>query len=100
MPTRNISLTDHFDRFIETEVGSGRYGNASEVVREGLRLIERRKQEERAKLKWLRDAVKEGINQIDRGEGIEFGSIGELDQHIDQIGKQVLAELARKGKCA
>jgi antitoxin ParD1/3/4 len=72
-------LTEHFDRFIEAEVGSGRYGSASEVVREGLRLIERRKQEERAKLKWLRDAVREGL---------------------DQIGKEASAELGRKGKRA
>jgi antitoxin ParD1/3/4 len=79
MPTRNINLTEHFDRFIEAEVGSGRYGSASEVVREGLRLIERRKQEERAKLKWLRDAVREGL---------------------DQIGKEASAELGRKGKRA
>ena len=79
MPTRNINLTDHFDRFIEAEVGSGRYGNASEMVREGLRLIERRKQEERAKLKWLRGAVREGLDQIDRGEGVQFDSIGDLE---------------------
>ena len=50
MPTRNINLTDHFDRLIKGEVASGRYGNASEVVREGLRLMERRKEEDRAKL--------------------------------------------------
>ena len=100
MPTRNINLTDHFDRFIEAEVGSGRYGNASEVVREGLRLIERRKQEERARLKWLRGAVREGLDQIDRGEAMEFGSLGELDRHVDRIGKEASAELARKGKCA
>ncbi|MGJ5813269.1 type II toxin-antitoxin system ParD family antitoxin [Paludibaculum fermentans] len=97
MPTRNINLTDHFDRLIDAEVGSGRYGNASEVVREGLRLIERRKQEEQAKLKWLRGAVREGLDQIDRGDGVEFGSIGELDQQIDQIGEAASAELARNG---
>lgn len=100
MPTRNINLTDHFDRFIEAEVGSGRYGNASEVVREGLRLIERRKQEERAKLKWLRGAVRKGLDQIDRGEGVEFGCFVELDQHIDQIGEEASAELARNAKRA
>ena len=100
MPTRNINLTDHLDRFIEAEVNSGRYGNASEVVREGLRLIERRKQEERAKLKWLRGAVKEGLDQIDRGEGLEFRSIDELDRQIDQLGKEASAELDAKGKRA
>ena len=90
MPTRNINLTDHLDRLVEAEVGSGRYGNASEVVREGLRLIERRKQEERAKLKWLRGAVREGLDQTDRGEGVEFDSIGDLDRHIDRIGKEAI----------
>ena len=100
MPTRNINLTDHLDRFIEAEVGSGRYGNASEVVRDGLRLIERRKQEDRAKLKWLRGAVKEGLDQIDRGEGLELHSIDELERHIDQLGKEAAAKLVRKGRRA
>jgi antitoxin ParD1/3/4 len=100
MPTRNINLTDRFDRFIETEVVSGRYGSASEVVREGLRLMERRKQEERAKLKWLRSAVSEGLDQIDRDEGREFHSIDALEEHIDRLGDTVSAELASKGKRA
>ena len=98
MPTRNINLTDRFDRFIEAEVGSGRYGNASEVVREGLRLMERRKREERAKLKWLRGAVSEGLDQIERGEGLEFRSIDEVEKHIDRLGNEASAELAAKGK--
>jgi antitoxin ParD1/3/4 len=100
MPTRNINLTDRFDRFIESEVGSGRYGNASEVVREGLRLMERRKREESAKLKWLRGAVSEGLDQIDRGEGLEFRSIDEVEKHIDRLGNEASAELAAKGKRA
>ena|ERR1700690_4385767 len=100
MPTRNINLTDHFDRFIEAEVGSGRYGNASEVVRDALRLIERRKQEDRAKLKWLRGAVMEGLDQIERGEGLEFHSIDELERHIDQLGREAPATLVRKGRRA
>jgi toxin ParE1/3/4 len=61
MPTRNVNLTEHFDRFIEAGITSGRFGNASEVVREGLRLLEQREQEDRAQLEWLRAAVKEGF---------------------------------------
>ncbi len=98
MPTRNINLTDHFDRFVAAEVGSGRYGNASEVVREGLRLMERRKQEERAKLKWLSDAVREGLDQIERGEGAEFESIGALEAELGRIGAEARAECERKAK--
>ncbi len=98
MPTRNINLTDHLDRFIETEVGSGRYGNASEVVREGLRLMELRKREEQAKLKWLRGAVKQGLDEIERGEGISFASLDELDQELNRIGEEASAAVAAKGR--
>jgi hypothetical protein len=55
------------------------------------------KREERAKLKWLRGAVKEGLDQIDRGEGIEFQSMDDLDWHIDRLGKEASAALARNG---
>ena len=94
MPTRNINLTEHLDRFVETGVTTGRYGNASEVVREGLRLLEQREQEDQAKLEWLRKAAQEGFDQLDRGEGAELRSMEELDKHIDQLGKEASAELA------
>lgn len=68
MPTRNVHLTDHFDNFIEAGVQSGRFSNASEVVREGLRLLEQRQEEEKAKLAWLRGAIQEGADAAERGE--------------------------------
>ncbi len=40
VPTHSINLTEHFDRFVERQVSSGRYSNASEIVREALRLLE------------------------------------------------------------
>src|SRR5229473_5847115 len=94
MPTRNVNLTDHFDHFIETRVTSGRFSNASEVVREGLRLLEQREQEDKAKIEWLRAAAKQGFDQIDRGEGIEFESMDDLAAYVHQIGEEVSAEIA------
>ena len=85
MPTRNVNLTEHFDRFIETGVTSGRFGNASEVVREGLRLLEQRQQEDKAKLEWLRADAKEGSDSIDRGEGIEFETMDDLEAYVHHI---------------
>ena len=64
------------------------------MVREGLRLLEQREREDHAKLEWLRHAAMEGFDQIDRGEGIEFHSMDDLDAHIDQLGEEASAELA------
>lgn len=53
----NVSIGTRWEGFIEQTVKSGRYGSASEVVREGLRLVEERE----SKLKALRDAIQEAI---------------------------------------
>jgi antitoxin ParD1/3/4 len=93
MPTRNVNLTEHFDRFIKTGIKSGRFSNASEVVREGLRLLEQREQEYKARLQWLRGAAKEATDSIDRGEGIEFETMDDFAAYVHQIGEEVSAEL-------
>ena len=60
MPTRNVNLTDELDRFVLQKVASGRYENASEVVRAALRTLEREEQEYEAKLIALRAAIDTG----------------------------------------
>jgi antitoxin ParD1/3/4 len=60
MPTRNVNLTDELERFVARKVKSGRYENASEVVRAGLRRLEREEQQYEAKLAGLRAAIDEG----------------------------------------
>jgi antitoxin ParD1/3/4 len=60
MPTRNVNLTDDLDRFVLKKVKSGRYENASEVVRAALRTLEREEQQYEAKLAALRTAIDEG----------------------------------------
>ena len=60
MPTRNVNLTDELDRFVLEKVESGRYENASEVVRAALRTLDREEQQFEAKLAALRAAVDEG----------------------------------------
>ena len=53
----SIALGEHFVAFVEAQVAKGRYGNASEVVRAGLRLLEERE----TKLSALRAAIDEGL---------------------------------------
>jgi antitoxin ParD1/3/4 len=60
MPTRNVNLTEELDSFVLAKVESGRYENASEVVRAALRTLEREEQQHEAKLRMLRSAIDEG----------------------------------------
>jgi antitoxin ParD1/3/4 len=60
MPTRNVNLIDELDDFVLAKVKSGRYENASEVVRAALRTLERQEQRHEAKLAALRAAIDEG----------------------------------------
>jgi antitoxin ParD1/3/4 len=60
MPTRNVNLTQELDRFVLARVESGRFENASEVVRAALRTLEREERLYEAKLQALRAAIDEG----------------------------------------
>ena len=60
MPTRNVNLTDELDRFVLAKVESGRYENASEVVRAALRTFEREEQRYEVKLAAPQNGIDEG----------------------------------------
>lgn len=60
MPTRNVNLTEELDRFVASKVASGRYENASEVVRASLRALEREEREYETRLQALHAALAEG----------------------------------------
>jgi antitoxin ParD1/3/4 len=90
MPTRNVVLTEHQAQFVEQLVTSGRYQNASEVLREGLRLIERRESEDEMRLAALRDAAKVGIADIEAGNFHRFGSADMLAQHLAALTSEVI----------
>ena len=60
MPMRQVQLTDALDRFIEERVETGRYQDASDVMRESLRLLEMEEREHEAKITALRLAISEG----------------------------------------
>ena len=57
MPTRNVNLTPELDAFVATKIESGRYDNASEVIRAALRALERDEQEQESRLSALREAI-------------------------------------------
>ena len=83
MPTRNVVLTEQQAELVEALVRSGRYQNASEVLRAGLRLLERREAEENAKVAALRGALDESEAAAAAGDVYDFGP-GFLDEIDDE----------------
>ncbi len=90
MPTRNVVLTDHQSRFVEDLVSTGRYQNASEVLREGLRLVERQVSENEMRLIALREAARVGIADIEAGAYDTFDSMEGLMRHLSAIKAKVI----------
>ena len=86
MPTRNVVLTDRHETLIEALVQSGRYQNASEVLREGLRLVENRETEEAVKLDALRAAIDLGLAAIERGDAKTFPNASSLVDYLKKVG--------------
>lgn len=68
----HISLTDRLDAYVKEKVQSGLYNNASEVVREALRLKIATEETEALKLQKLRDAIEPAWQQADRGEFADY----------------------------
>jgi antitoxin ParD1/3/4 len=95
MPTRNVVLTNHQEKIIETLVGSGRYQNASEVLREGLRLVAQREAEDAAKLEVLREAANVGFGALDRGEFKKFDSIDDLQDYLNDFSEKVISSAGK-----
>ena len=81
----NVSLTPELETYVDSKVRSGMYHTASEVVREGLRLLKEREELHQRKIGDLRAAVQVGIDQADRGEVVP------LDQGL-------IDDVKRRGK--
>jgi len=90
MPTRNVAVTDRQDEMIEHLVRSGRYQDADEVVREGLRLVEAREVEQAARLEALRSAVQLGIDDIAEGRSFDFDSVEAAKAHLAALVEEVV----------
>ncbi len=94
MATRNVVLSQHQHELVESWVRSGRYQNASEVLREGLRLLERREVEDAAKVAALRDAASKGWLDLATGRYDDIADEN-LDDFIGQLGgRAARADLA------
>jgi antitoxin ParD1/3/4 len=90
MPTRNVVLTDHQAALVASLVASGRYQNASEVLRDGLRLIETRESEDLLRLKALQNAVQVGLTDSAAGRYTDFSSSESLATHLKSLATKAI----------
>lgn len=92
MPTKNVVLTDHQSSLVDALVKSGRYQNASEVLREGLRLVEQKEAEDTYRLEALRAAVQLGISDIEQGRFKAFRQPGGLRAYLERLSPEAVDE--------
>ena len=87
----NVSLTDELERYVNEKVESGKYRSASEVIREGLRLLKEQDERHRGRVEELRREIQVGIDQADRGQMKPFTE--EVVEGIKARGREQLAGL-------
>ena len=85
MPTRNVVLTEHHEALIRRLVETGRYRNASEVMRDALRSLERQEEQAAAALDWLRGQIAPGLEQAHRGQLVDET----LEEILDGIDRKL-----------
>jgi antitoxin ParD1/3/4 len=90
MPTRNISLTAEQDAFVQEVVEAGEYQNASEAVRDALRVLQQKRKEDNLRLKTLRAQLKLGIDAIARGDFSEVDSV-DLEAFLERLASPATA---------
>ncbi len=81
----NFSLTPSLEQFVRDLANSGDYNNASEVVREAIRLLKRAEERRALKMERLRAAIRDGDEALARGEFTDLDSDRELDEFFAEL---------------
>jgi len=93
----NVSLTKELENFVSELVSSGMYFSASEVVRDGLRLLREQEAIKKMRVEELRAEIMLGIEDLKTGNSMSFTSEDEIFQEIKKRGQKRLGE-KRNGK--
>jgi antitoxin ParD1/3/4 len=95
----NINLGAQWEEFISAYIQSGRYLSASEVVREGLRLLQEREDLRTLRLEQLRKKIDAGMEPLDQGEYVELDEEG-LKSHLERVKEGGRKRLAKEKRLA
>lgn len=92
----NVSLTRELEEMINQKVQSGLYNSASEVIREGLRLLKEQDQLRQIRIEELRNEIQKGIDQVRAGNFNTYNSGEELADEIISRGLKKMEENNRE----
>ena len=89
----SANLGQHLEDYVSELVKTGRYGSRSEVLREGLRLVEQREAEDAHRLEALRAAVQLGAADIAAGRFKSFETQASLRDHLGSVANNATASV-------
>src|SRR5215813_3895711 len=84
----NVSLTPELDEYVAEKVRSGLYSSASEVIREGLRLLREQEELRRIRLQELKREISIGLEQLENGQGKTYTSAASLIKDVKAEGRK------------
>ena len=84
MPTRNVNLTAEQNAFVQKVVATGEYQNASEAIRDALRVLQQRRREDSLKVKVLRAQIRAGTDALERGDFAEIDDVN-LEGYLERL---------------
>ena len=100
MPTKNLVITDYQSQWVESLVKSGRYQNASEVMREGLRLLEERDRDFEARIAALKAQVQVGLDDVEAGRFAEFNDGESLSAYLEATTEMAISAVVKPRSAA
>ena len=95
MATHQLQFNERFERMINALVESGRFRSATEVVEEGLRLVEDQEARNAQKLATLREAIVVAEESVAAGDYVEFDSPEALENYLRELTERVLRAPAK-----
>jgi antitoxin ParD1/3/4 len=97
MPIRNVVLSEQDEALIANLVETGKFRDASDVMQEGLRMVEASRKQEAVKEEEMRNAIRAGLDDLDQGRFVTLSEKNETASHIRSLAQRAATGQAASG---